>query len=501
MNKTQKITIAVMAVIGLLLAALMLMPRRGAGPDAPDAPAAVAARDAQSDQAAQAGRSGQAAPKEHSELAPSAQSGHAEQVAPEGGGHAGHAASGQGVHADAPPDKIALDDTQAKAAGIVLAVAAPARIDVAITLPGEIRFNEDRTAHVVPKLAGVVTSVRAELGQNVKRGQVLAVIASSGLSEQRSELLSAERRLALATTTFERERRLWQDKISAEQDYLQAKQAQSEAEIALRNARQKLDAIGAGVGATAGGAQLNRLELRAPFDGVVMEKHLALGEAVKEDAAVFTISDLSSVWAEIAVPPRDLALVRVGQTVLVKASAFEAQASGKITYVGALLGEQTRTAKARVALANPDRAWRPGLFVSVDVPSGRAAATRAASANVAGDAANAASTANANAASTANANAANAASTASTANAANAARDAAIAAVTVAADAIQTVDGKPVVFVKEAGGFRAQPVTPGRSDGKLTEIVQGLPVGARYAAAGSFVLKAELGKDGAEHAH
>ncbi|MYM98820.1 efflux RND transporter periplasmic adaptor subunit [Duganella vulcania] len=429
MNKTQKITIAVMAIIGLLLAALMLVPRRGAGT------------------AAQAGG---AERTEHAEQAPSA---HADKAAPE-----------QGGLAEAPPDKIALDDTQARAAGIVLAVAAPARIDAAITLPGEIRFNEDRTAHVVPKLAGVVTSVRAELGQNVRRGQVLAVIASSALSEQRSELLSAERRLALATTTFERERRLWQDKISAEQDYLQARQAQSEAGIAVRNARQKLDAIGAGAGAgagpAAGGAQLNRLELRAPFDGVVMEKHLALGEAVKEDAAVFTISDLSQVWAEIAVPPRDLALVRVGQTVLVKASAFDAQASGKITYVGALLGEQTRTAKARVALANPDRAWRPGLFVSVDVPSGRAAGASATSANAAGD-----------------------------------------AAVAVAADAIQTVDGKPVVFVKEAGGFRAQPVTPGRSDGKLTEIVQGLPAGARYAAAGSFVLKAELGKDGAEHAH
>ena len=394
MNKTQKITIVVMAFIALLLAALMLMPRRGAGPAA--APA---------------------------------------QGLPE-----------RGEQHEAEPEKIALDDTQAKAAGVTLAVAAPARISVAITLPGEIRFNEDRTAHVVPKLAGVVTSVRAELGQNVRQGQVLAVIASSGLSEQRSELLSAQRRLALAGTTFERERRLWQDKISAEQDYLQARQALSEAEIAVRNARQKLNAIGAG---SAAGADLNRLELRAPFDGVVMEKHLALGEAVKEDAAVFTISDLSGVWAEIAVPPKDLALVRVGQTVVVKASAFEAQASGKITYVGSLLGEQTRTAKARVALANPDRAWRPGLFVSVDVLSGLAAA----------------------------------------------------AAVTVMADAIQTVEDKPVVFVKVAGGFRAQPVVPGRSDGKLTEILKGLAAGAQYAAAGSFVLKAELGKDSAEHAH
>ncbi|ELX11406.1 cobalt-zinc-cadmium resistance protein CzcB [Janthinobacterium sp. HH01] len=403
MTKQQKIIIAVMALIGLLLAAWMLLPKRAAAPAS--APAAAEA--------------------EH------------------------------GEHREARPEQVTLDDAQIKAAGVTLAVAAPADIGVAITLPGEIRFNEDRTAHVVPKLAGVVTSVLAELGQNVKQGQVLAVIASSGLSEQRSELLSAERRLALASTTYEREHRLWQDKISAEQDYLQARQALSEAEIAVRNARQKLSAIGAGTGAGSGagagsaaGAQLNRLELRAPFDGVVMEKHLALGEAVKEDAAVFTISDLSNVWAEIAVPPKDLALVRVGETVVVKASAFDAQASGKITYVGSLLGEQTRTAKARVALANPERAWRPGLFVSVDVLSGRAAA-----------------------------------------------------AVAVAADAIQTVDDKPVVFVRVAGGFRAQPVVAGRSDGRLTEIVKGLAAGAQYAATGSFVLKAELGKDGAEHAH
>jgi cobalt-zinc-cadmium efflux system membrane fusion protein len=387
MNKKQKIIIAIMALIGLLLAAWIVMPKRTAG-------------------------------------------------------------RGEVEHDDpAKEEMIALSDAQLKAVGVTLAVAAPAAISVAITLPGEIRFNEDRTAHVVPKLAGVVTGVHAELGQNVKQGQVLAVIASSGLSEQRSELLSAQRRLALASTTFEREQRLWKDKISAEQDYLQAKQAMHEAEIAVRNARQKIDALGAGAAADASG-NLNRLELRAPFDGVVMEKHLALGEAVKEDANVFTISDLSSVWAELAVPPKDLNRVRVGETVTVKASAFEAQASGKITYVGSLLGEQTRTAKARVALANPDRSWRPGLFVNVEVLSGQA--------------------------------------------------DAAVA---VSTEAIQTVEDKPAVFVKVAGGFRAQPVVVGRSDGKLTEVLQGLQAGASYASAGSFVLKAELGKNSAEHAH
>jgi cobalt-zinc-cadmium efflux system membrane fusion protein len=101
---------------------------------------------------------------------------------------------------------------------------------------------------VVPKLAGVVVSVSADLGQNVKQGQVLAVVASSGLSDQRSELLSAQRRLALASTTFERERKLWQDKISAEQDYLQARQAVMRPRSRCRTRARRLNAYGAGAG-------------------------------------------------------------------------------------------------------------------------------------------------------------------------------------------------------------------------------------------------------------
>jgi cobalt-zinc-cadmium efflux system membrane fusion protein len=148
-----------------------------------------------------------------------------------------------------------LSAAQIAAAGIVVAPAAPAPVSTILALPGEIRFNDDRTAHVVPKLAGVVTAVHAQLGQAVRRGQLLAVVASSALSEQRSELLAAQKRLALARTTLERERQLWQDQISAEQDYLHAKQAHAEAELAVQNARQKLSALGAGAAA---GAQLNR---------------------------------------------------------------------------------------------------------------------------------------------------------------------------------------------------------------------------------------------------
>lgn len=341
--------------------------------------------------------------------------------------------------------KIELSDAQIKAATIGIDTAGAARIKSALLLPGEIRLNEDRTSHVVPRISGVVESVQASLGQMVKKGQVLAVIASPTASEQRSELQTAQKRLTLAKTTFEREKRLWEQKISAEQDYLQAGQMLHEAEAAVANAQQKLSALGL-VSSSSGG--LNRFELRAPFDGMVIEKHLSLGEAVKEDAAVFTVSDLGQVWAEINVPAKDLPLVRVGEKVVIKATAFDASATGVITYVGSLIGEQTRMAKARVVLANPKGAWRPGLFVNVEVTSSEADVP-----------------------------------------------------VTVSGDAIQTVGDQPVVFLKVNGGFIAQPVQLGRRDGRRVEVVEGLKAGASYASAGSFVVKSELGKSSAEHTH
>ncbi len=343
------------------------------------------------------------------------------------------------------PQHVELGEAQIQAAGLTLERAGPASLRSAVRLPGEIRFNEDWTAHVVPRLAGVVESVPVGLGQAVKKGEVLAVLASTGLSDLRSEWQAAQKRLALARTTFARERQLWQEKISAEQDYLQARLALREAEIAAANAQNKLAAIGAAPQSPEG---LNRYEIRAPFDGVVVEKHIAIGEAVREDSSIFTISDLSSVWAEITVPASALGIVRVGEKAVVQAVAFDSRAEGKVSFVGALVGQDTRTAQAWVVLPNPDGAWRPGLFVNVDLLAGEAEA-----------------------------------------------------AVAVRADAVQEVDGRPVVFVRTQEGFAAQPVALGRRDAQWVEITEGLAAGDDYVAEGGFVLKSELGKGSAEHSH
>ncbi|RMO75446.1 efflux RND transporter periplasmic adaptor subunit [Pseudomonas syringae group genomosp. 3] len=354
------------------------------------------------------------------------------------------AAAAEQPHEEEEEGHIELTAEQIKTAGIELATAEPRQMSTTVTFPGEIRFDEDRTAHVVPRVSGVVESVKVDLGQAVKKGQVLAVIASQQISDQRSELNAAQRRQELARLTLQREKKLWEDKISAEQDYLQARQDFQEADINLANARQKISAIGASLSPSAG----NRYELIAPFDSMVVEKHLGIGEMVNEASNAFTLSDLSRVWATFGVAPRDLDKVVVGRPVIVSAPDLNARVEGKIGYVGSLLGEQTRAAAVRVTLANPQGAWRPGLFVSVEVAAEQSSV-----------------------------------------------------AVSVPDTAIQSIEEKPSVFVRNAEGFQLTPVTLGRRDGGHVEIVKGLAAGTQVAAAGSFILKSELGKGSAEHAH
>ncbi|MFK7699812.1 efflux RND transporter periplasmic adaptor subunit [Pseudomonas caspiana] len=357
-------------------------------------------------------------------------------------GEKGHGA--EGAEDSHEEGKLELSAEQIKSAGIELAVAAPRSMSTSVTFPGEIRFDEDRTTHVVPRVGGIVEEVKVDLGQAVKKGQVLAVIASQQISDQRAELNAAQRRLELARLTMQREKKLWEDKISAEQDYLLARQAYQEADISYANGRQKLSAIGASLKSSAG----NRYELIAPFDSMVVEKHLAIGEVVNDTTSAFTLSDLSRVWATFGVAPKDLNKVVVGRAVTVSAPDLNAQVEGRISYVGNLLGEQTRAAAVRVVLANPEGAWRPGLFVSVDVTA-----------------------------------------------------DKANAAVSLPESAIQSVEDKPSVFVRNAEGFELRPVKVGRRDGGYVEILQGLTAGTQVAAAGSFILKSELGKGSAEHSH
>ncbi len=264
---------------------------------------------------------------------------------------------------------VRLDEAAIKESGIEIATAGPGKLQVHDTLSGEIAFNSDKLAHIVPRVPGVVREVRKNLGDTVRAGDVLAVLESRDLADAKATYLAAVARLSLAQANFTREESLRQGKITAEKDYLESKQALAEAQIALRSAEQKLHALGL----TEEDLQtlpshpetsFTRYEITAPLDGTVVEKHIVLGEVFKEDSnPCFVIADLTSVWVDLKVHQQDLSHIRPGQAAVVK-SGEDLQTEGTIAFVSNIVSETSRMAFARMTIPNPEGRWRPGLFVT-----------------------------------------------------------------------------------------------------------------------------------------
>ena len=383
----------------------------------------------------------------------------------EGGEHDDHAAPGaheeekheEGEHEEHGEHEeeqvVRLDASEMKEFGIEVKTAGPGTLQIYVSLPGEVKVNADRLAHIVPRVAGVVREVNKNLGDDVRKGEVLAVLESRELADAKSAYLAARERVALAKSIFNREEELWKKKITSEREYLEAKRTLAEAEIELRSAEQKLHALGLTerhLAALPGHpyAEFTRYEMTAPFDGTVIEKHISLGEALKDEDVAFVVADLGTVWVDLSVYQKDLPYVREGQEVTISTAHGVPDAEGRISYVGPVVGEETRTALARVVLPNREGLWRPGLFVTGKV-----------------------------------------------------AVDSIEVPVVVSKSAVQTIENRPVVFVETEEGFEPRIVETGRSDSRNVEVLSGLDAGTRYVARGAFTLKAQLAKGTFEAGH
>lgn len=344
-----------------------------------------------------------------------------------------------------------LSEDRIKELGIEVQTAGPGNLDILLRFPGEVVLNADRTAQIVPRLTGVVSEVRKNLGDAVNAGEVMAVIESRELAEAKAKYLAALSRMELAQTNFTRFESLWQKEVIPEKQFLEVKAAFQEAQIELRSTKQKLHAMGFSSQFLKNlpdhpDQSLTRYEILAPFDGTVISKRITLGEMRKEDYEAFLVSDLSSVWVNLNVSQKELSKVKEGQRVTVSTGNGIPDAEGKIAYIEPVVGNKTRSAVARVVLPNPERQWRPGLFVTAKVTV-----------------------------------------------------DSKEVALMLPKAAVQTLEGKPVVFVREGEEFEPKPVKIGLSNGSRVEILSGLRAGDQYAAKQTFVLKAELGKSEARH--
>lgn len=463
---------------------------------------------------------------------------------------------------------IGLTKEQIAEIGIELATARVGKLEVSVSLPGEITFNQNKLAHIVPTVQGIVRQVVKDVGDTVVAGEIIAWLEStklggakvqylarqlevsccsielvraqevydntlkllemlkgspsletlrkmngSAMGMNRSLLVSSYAEFTFAKEIYLREKGLYEDKISSKEDFLKAQSAFKKAdaqyiaaqdsinfevqrnlleamraqrmrEIELKAAEQSLYIFGLSpedVKALAAlaknqGPQAKEEEectdsnctecaaksgaedqvlsvtdlritneklawypIRSPFDGTIIDKHITLGEVVSEAAEIFIVADLSTVWVDLHVYQKDLMKIKKGQKVIISAGQTMPDAEGVISYVGPVVGAESRTALARVILPNTTGIFRPGLFVTAKV-----------------------------------------------------AVDDVEADVIVRKSAVQTFGGNKCVFIKDEHGFEPSFINIGQSNAEYVEVTSGLNAGQRYVIKGAFELKSKI---------
>ena len=351
---------------------------------------------------------------------------------------------------------VTLSDRQVEAGNFAVQEIRGGTLNKHLAVPGSIVPAGDRIAKVSVRLLGTVAELRKRIGDSVEQGDVLAVIESREVADAKSEFLAARVAFDLQETLFTRSKSLFESKVTSENDFLRAKTTFEDARIKFNVARQKLFALGLTGDQIAALPQqpiesLRLQELRAPMRGRIAERRVDLGSLVGregQESELFVIVDSTVLWVELALPASDVAAIREGQQLTVRASVNGEALPATIMFVSPVLDKETRLARVVASVDNSADALRPGMFVTADIPLRQDAAQ-----------------------------------------------------IVVPKTAVQTVNGQAAVFVRTPGGFEPRTITLGREDSRSFEVVSGLTAGERIATANTFVLKADLGRGEAAHQH
>jgi membrane fusion protein, heavy metal efflux system len=354
------------------------------------------------------------------------------------------------------PERIDLDEEQIRDAGIALEPVTGGALKRHFLAPGSLVPDADHIGRVSVRVLATVAELRKRLGDSVEKGEIVAVIESREIADAKSEYLAARLTNDLQQTLYGRQKTLAETRTVSENEFLRTRLTANDAQIKLDGSRQKLFALGLSESEIADlpnqpQQTLHKQFLRAPISGRVSERRVDLGGLIGregQESELFVIVNLDDVWVDLAVSPEDIAAVREGGPITVRAIGTADEAPAQVIFVSPLLDRETRNARVIATMSNAEHRWKPGTFVTAEVPLASAPSK-----------------------------------------------------LLVPRTALQTVNGKPTLFVRDATGFEARQVRTGREDDDDVEILGGLATGETIAVANSFTLKAELEKADAEHGH
>ena len=335
---------------------------------------------------------------------------------------------------------VRLDSVAQRLAGIEIISVTPTSTSE-LTANGTITYDADRVSVISSRVDAHIVAVRADLGQSVGVGGLLAILESAEVGQTRGELDRARANVEIARRNYEREERLFREQISPQKEMLDAEAAYRSAEADYRSAASKLRAIGAAEG------QGGVFSLRSPISGTIVERHASPGLTVGPATNLFTVADLRNVWITVDVYEGDLTRVQRGAAATVLPTALSGESFlGRVTYAGGVVDAASRTFKVRVDVANSNFRLRPGMFALVKIATPIAATG---------------------------------------------------GSIAIPEVAVQDLDGRQVVFLASASPevFIARTVKTGsaRGDGSIV-VTSGLSGGERLVTKGAFQLKAELTK-------
>lgn len=277
-------------------------------------------------------------------------------------------------------------------AGIEIDVAARRPIVEAIAANGEIVYDQTRFAHLASRVAGTVWHVYKQVGEEVRRGDLLLLVDSTEVGRAKEELLQAVVQRRLKRTTVDRLKPLVAEKLVIERQYREAVAANEDAEVRLQSARQKLVNLGLAVRASdladltmdevsreiqflglpaevadeldPETTSSNLLPVTSPLDGVVIDRDVVEGELVTTDTKLFSVGDVTRMWLLLDVRQEDVPQLALGQPVLFTADeeASDAELRGAISWISTAADDRTRTVKVRVDLPNADGRLRANTF-------------------------------------------------------------------------------------------------------------------------------------------
>lgn len=357
--------------------------------------------------------------------------------------------------APAPADVVTLDAEAQSRGGIATDTVKEVERTVSIDAPGLVALNETRTARIGSLAEGIVVEVKVQVGDRVRRNQLLASMHSHAVHDAWAGYRKAkadERRLITelryATDALARAERLFADKAVAQQDLQRAQANKSAAEESLdmgrtevRRSEEELEHLGITNGEDPTGESGEQIPVNAPFGGVVLERLVTPGTAVNPGAPLFVVSDLSTLWVLAELDEAHISGAQVGRPVSVRVPAYPNDVfSGKVTYVGETVNPKTRRVTIRCEVPNTDGRLKPEMYATVDVADGAPKAV-----------------------------------------------------LVVPSAAVQSVNDQPSVFVREADNrFRMRPIEVGIEQGGVVEVRRGLKAGDQVVTAGAFILKSEL---------